>query len=242
MPDSEITETEATTSTRPLSARKQRLKEKTAARLERRLNAYGAVAEELKTDQSAEDATAPEAAVESGDSTVLTTQQAAAAAAAQKKLRHDPIFKGSTFWRDKKERRSRTLFVGGLPASVRNGVDVKDILDARLAALKVEVKPPLNPKADIDLLKTKFLRAKSRNCYVTFPNLDSAYAAVDALNDFVIELPHGSTTLRVNFAGDKQARSEAIAKRPVNYDQLAKRKAKMGRGKGAAKKQAASTK
>ena len=122
--------------------------------------------------------------------------------------RHDPKHTAGTFWKERKERKKRTLFIGGLPSNFK-----ADDLNALLDSVS-----PGQAAAEIDFvggsLPDRKASQRPRNAFVLFHTSDEAHAAQTALNGFMI---HGSR-LRVNFSDDKAQRETAINKRSGLHD------------------------
>lgn len=129
------------------------------------------------------------------------------------KLRHDPRFINGTFWRTRKERRARTLFLGGIPStfSVRQIKDfVHTMLDADVHAAEYLEKLEDGQEAveSVDLLPVK-PHAKIRHMYIVLASVPLAGCAAARLDGHALE----GRQLRCNFAADKSQREEAIRRR-----------------------------
>ncbi|KAH9599792.1 hypothetical protein LSM04_006245 [Trypanosoma melophagium] len=121
-------------------------------------------------------------------------------------LRHDPKFTNGNFWRTRKERRQRTVFLGNVPIQFteQNVMDlVSTAVDAAgVAGRLVET---------VDFLPAK-PRARQRHMYVTLCTRDIAAQVVGLLDAYKL----AGSELRCNFAADKAQRSEAISRRSGN--------------------------
>lgn len=130
-------------------------------------------------------------------------------------LRHDPKFINGTFWRDRKEKRARTVFLGGLPATefskqqiidlvssyLQKDAAAKDYLPADQADLSQVV-------TDVDFLPIK-RGGTVRNLYLTL----SSVALAGCLASCIDSVSFRGRKLRCNFAADKSQRAEAIRRR-----------------------------
>lgn len=121
-------------------------------------------------------------------------------------LRHDPKYINGTFWKERKDRKRRTLFVGNLPVTSTKGT-IAELVDAVLGA-NTEEKSSDTAIDGIEILPVKY-GARVVHAYVTFKTLELSNTAQSLLSD----LPVGPNKLRVNNAADKQQRAVAIAKR-----------------------------
>ncbi|EKF39193.1 RNA-binding protein, putative [Trypanosoma cruzi marinkellei] len=136
-------------------------------------------------------------------------------------LRHDPKFKNGTFWRMRKERRGRTVFLGNMPArfSVQEVKDfVSSVFDAHCAQNNEDVNNTSEEREEgsagvavVDLVD--FLpappRVKHRHMFVTLQSKEVAEQVVRLLDAYKLD----GVTLRCNFASDKAQRGEAIRRR-----------------------------
>jgi hypothetical protein len=160
-------------------------------------------------------------------------KQVAAAAAAPRKASL-----GGTYWKERKEKRSRTLFVGGLPGAAGLGL-VRRLLNQYGADNKVQ-----DPKQEIevDFIKPKNQQAASfrkqdhslpKNAYCVLPTKELAERVANSLDgvwvhpDEITPMTDRDATdfkrqhngakkpskLRVNFADDPNQRNVAISKR-----------------------------
>lgn len=129
-------------------------------------------------------------------------------------LRHDPRFVNGTFWRDRKEKRARTLFLGGIPAKNFTKLEVEELITSTLRkdpAAQEYLKALSSESSlftDIDYLPLKH-DAKVRNLYVTLASVPLAGCLASRLDG----MPLGGKKLRCNFAADKSQRAEAIRRR-----------------------------
>lgn len=130
------------------------------------------------------------------------------------RVRHDQKFVNGTFWRDRKERRARTVFLGGLPLKNFGPSHVEKMIistlrsnpDAQthLKTLGVDT----SPLSTIDYLQVK-PGGKVRNMYVTLASVPLAECLISSLD----RKEFNGRLLRCNFAADKTERAEAIKKR-----------------------------
>ncbi|ESL08698.1 RNA-binding protein [Trypanosoma rangeli SC58] len=134
------------------------------------------------------------------------------------KLRHDPKFKNGTFWRTRKERRGRTVFLGNVPARF-TAQDVTDFVSSVLDAYYLRGEDDVNGTKtegeegsgdvvlvdSVDFLPTK-PRAKHRHMFVTLQSKEVADRVVSLLDAYKLE----GAAVRCNFASDKTQRGEAI--------------------------------
>ncbi|RNF15033.1 RNA-binding protein [Trypanosoma conorhini] len=193
--------------------RKERKRLEAKQRFERqlaRLNA--AVVEEENTAATTAAASAQSVGAEASSS--LPTQGDA--------LRHDPKFKNGTFWRTRKERRERTVFLGNVPARF-TAQEVTDFVSSFLDAYRVRNGEDVNAAEtesgeggggdvgvvdSVDFLPTK-PRVKHRHMFVTLQSKEVAELVVRLLDAYKLE----GAVLRCNFASDKAQRGEAIRRR-----------------------------
>eukprot|EP00796_Vickermania_ingenoplastis_P008635 gene8635-6066_t len=149
-------------------------------------------------------------------------QRSADAGAAPPVERHDPRFTNGTFWRNRKERRARTLFLGGIPAVGYSKAQIEELITSTLqkdpaaAPYLEQLESDVSPLDDIDYLPVKH-GAKVRNMYVTLANVGLAGCLSMRLDGTAL---HGKK-LRCNFAADKTQRAEAIRKRGSTKNTLA---------------------
>lgn len=128
-------------------------------------------------------------------------------------LRHDPRFANGTFWRDRKERRARTLFLGGVPAhfTVQHVKDfVSTVVDSDPGATEfiAQLQPGTPLVEGVDMLEAKH-GAKVKHMYVTMASVPIAFIASARLDGMRMD----QRSLRCNFASDKAQRAEAIRRR-----------------------------
>lgn len=141
-------------------------------------------------------------------------QDPAAAEQGAGTLRHDPRFAHGTFWRDRKERRARTVFLGGVPVQGYSEAQVEELVtstlrnDAAARSYLAELDSDTSPLSDIDYLPVKH-GSRVRNMYVTLATVGLAGCLATALDGREI----GGRRLRCNFAADKNQRAEAIRRR-----------------------------
>nr|CCD15808.1 unnamed protein product [Trypanosoma congolense IL3000] len=133
--------------------------------------------------------------------------------------RHDPKYKNGTFWRDRKERRKRTVFLGNVPVRFKEH-DVESLVRNELRRSWVPSEDEGAAEADViegevvesvDFLNT-MTNARRRHMYVTMRSVELAECVAKALNGKQVE----GIALRCNFAADKTERKEAIQRRPGN--------------------------
>lgn len=136
-------------------------------------------------------------------------------------VRHDPCFINGTFWRNRKERRARTVFLGGLPvknftlphvekliiSTLRNDVDAASLLE--------ELSEGSRSLSSIDSLPLR-PGGKVRHMYVTLASVPLAARLISCLDG----KEFNGRKLRCNFAADKNQRSEAIRKRSIKRGSL----------------------
>jgi RNA recognition motif-containing protein len=139
------------------------------------------------------------------ETTLEKLEKEAAADATGEEPRHAPRHTEGNFWKDRKDEKKRTLFMGGIPAKFHQE-DIKAIVDG--------VEDAEGSVEKVDFLDTKVPAfkqrvVKPRNAYVLFSTVDAAMAVQSRLDGFTVE----NTTLRVNFSADKSQRAVAIAKR-----------------------------
>ncbi|CAG9577047.1 putative RNA binding protein [Leishmania major strain Friedlin] len=185
--------------------RKERRRWETSRRLElqmSRLNSNAAVAKEM-IEESAAQRRGTASDVVDGD----------AVAAPEPKLRHDPKFKHGTFWRDRKEKKARTLFLGGIPSAfsvkqVKDFISTVIDLDPGAAEYANQVGQSTEVVEEVDMLPVKH-HSKVKHMYVTMASIPLAGCAAAVLNGYRVE----GRELRCNFAADKAQREEAIRRR-----------------------------
>ncbi|GET89932.1 RNA binding protein, putative [Leishmania tarentolae] len=185
--------------------RKERRRLETSQRLEwqmLRLSSTAKAAREMTEEAAAQQQGTPGDVADGGTVAVSEPQ-----------LRHDPKFKHGTFWRDRKEKRARTLFLGGIPSSF----SVKQVKD--FISTVIDLDPDATEYADqigenkevveeVDMLPVKH-HSKVKHMYVTMASVPLAGCAAAALNGYKVE----GKELRCNFAADKVQREEAIRRR-----------------------------
>ncbi|RNF00341.1 RNA-binding protein [Trypanosoma rangeli] len=189
--------------------RKERKRFESKQRFERQLaRVNAAVAKEEGTTSTTAAATAQVVGAEANS---LSPTQG-------EKLRHDPKFKNGTFWRTRKERRGRTVFLGNMPARF-TAQDVTDFVSSILDAYYVRSEEGVNGTKtegdegsggvdlvdSVDFLPTK-PRAKHRHMFVTLQSKEVADRVVRLLDAYTLE----GAAVRCNFASDKTQRGEAI--------------------------------
>ncbi|KPA85564.1 putative RNA binding protein [Leptomonas pyrrhocoris] len=149
-----------------------------------------------------------------GDATAEGAQDAVQL---EPKLRHDPKFAHGTFWRDRKEKRARTLFLGGIPSyfTVRQITDLISTVvdsDPNAADYVSQIGKEKDVVEEVDVLPVKH-NSKVKHMYVTMASVPLAGCAAAMLDRYEME----GRQLRCNFAADKTQREEAIRRR--NTDQ-----------------------
>ncbi|KAG5474248.1 hypothetical protein LSCM1_03026 [Leishmania martiniquensis] len=184
--------------------RKERRRLETSQRLERqmaRLNSSAAAAKEAMEEGAAQRC-----------GTASDFSNGDALAASVPKLRHDPKFENGTFWRDRKERRARTLFLGGIPLSF-SVTQVKDFICTMLDSDSSANDYLQQVGKDGELVEVSLLPAKQhskvKNMYVTLASVSLAGCVAALLDGYKVE----GRALRCNFASDKSQREEAIRRR-----------------------------
>lgn len=126
--------------------------------------------------------------------------------------RHDPRWSNGTFWRTRKERRARTLFLGGIPTRMSQQ-DIKDFIltlldsDSRAKGYLQEL-GGADAVEDVDFLPLKHF-TKLRHMYVTMRSVPIAECAALLLDGYRLE----EQKLRCNFAADRSQRVIAIQRR-----------------------------
>jgi RNA recognition motif-containing protein len=118
-------------------------------------------------------------------------------------VRHDLKHVTGTFWKERKEKKKRTLFVGALPSdttteSLRSLIEGIEACEATVETIDF-----VGGSAPVQRLK------RPRNAFVCFTTLYAASAAQQALDGLQL----GTTRLRVNFSADSNQRTKAIEKR-----------------------------
>ncbi|KAG5500339.1 hypothetical protein JKF63_03431 [Porcisia hertigi] len=134
-------------------------------------------------------------------------------ALSEMKPRHDPKYKQGTFWRDRKEKRARTLFLGGIPASfsvqeVKNLVCALVNTDSGARDYVDEIDKDAELVEEVDMLPVKH-NSKVKHMYVTMASVSLAGCAAAVLDRYKLK----GRELRCNFAADKSQREEAIRRR-----------------------------
>jgi hypothetical protein len=193
--------------------RKERHRWETSRRLERQMTKLSATAEavqEMLADAAAQKGgTSGHAAAAAEDEDGMTT----AAPVTEPKLRHDPKFKHGTFWRDRKEKRARTLFLGGIPSyfTVKQVMDfISTVVDSDHNAVDYvyQIGKDKDVVEEVDMLPVKH-NSKVKHMYVTMASVPLAGCAAAMLDRYKME----GRELRCNFAADKTQREEAIRRR-----------------------------
>lgn len=123
------------------------------------------------------------------------------------KLRHDPKFFNGTFWKERKEKKKRTLFVGNLPLT-STPKTITALVDAVLASSIADDVEGVAMVEGVDILPKKF-GARVVHAYVTLRSAEMIPEAIKLLDN----LPIDNNNLRVNPADDKDQRDKAISKR-----------------------------
>lgn len=129
-------------------------------------------------------------------------------------MRHDPRFINGTFWRERKEKRARTVFCGGLPVKNFSKKQIEDLFSSTLRKdpnakeYLSALDPEVPPVSYVDYLPLKH-DAKVRNMYVTLASVPLAGCLVACLDG----KEFNGRKLRCNFAADKAQRAEAIKRR-----------------------------
>ncbi|KAG5474578.1 hypothetical protein LSCM4_03751 [Leishmania orientalis] len=185
--------------------RRERRRWETSQRLERqmsRLNSSVTAAKGVDEEGAAQ-----------RSSTVSNFGDGDAVASSEAKLRHDPKFKHGRFWRDRKERRARTLFLGGIPSSfsVRQ---VKDFIHTLLDSDSGAVEYMQHMSKDAEVVEEVCMlpakqHSKAKHMYVTMASVSLAGCAAAVLDGYKVQ----GRELRCNFASDKSQREEAIRRR-----------------------------
>ncbi|EPY43191.1 RNA binding protein [Angomonas deanei] len=125
------------------------------------------------------------------------------------KLRHDPRSTGGTFWRTRKEKKARTVFLGGIPAHFTKE-QITDfiltILDSNEAAAPyLEEKGSSSAVEEIDVIGHR-PQGKIQNLYVTMASVGLAGCCIAGLDGYRL----AGKNLRCNFSSDKSQRALAI--------------------------------
>ncbi|KAK7197445.1 RNA binding protein [Novymonas esmeraldas] len=188
--------------------RKERRRWETSQRLDRQMTRLNTTAAAVK--EMLEEATAAQ-----HGGTASDTGSAGVEAASAPKLRHDPKFKNGMFWRDRKEKRARTLFLGGVPSSftVRQVQDfISTVVDSDPGAVDyvAQIGKDAQLVEEVEVLAAKH-QSKVKHMYVTMASVPLAGCAAAMLNGYKME----GKELRCNFAADKSQREEAIRRRNV---------------------------
>lgn len=184
-------------------SRKERHRWETSQRLERQMT-------RLSTTAAATKEMLDEAAAQQPGTHGAPTAEGPAA---EVKLRHDPKFRNGTFWRDRKEKRARTLFLGGIPASftVKQVKDfISTVVDSDPNAIDYvdQIGKETEVVEEVDMLPAKH-QGKVKHMYVTMASVALAGCAAAMLDRYKVE----GRELRCNFAADKTQREEAIRRR-----------------------------
>lgn len=145
--------------------------------------------------------------------------------------RHDPRFTNGTYWRDRKERRGRTLFLGGL--SARFTVEkvkefISTVVDTDPGAVDYLAQLPEGTPVveSVDMLNDNH-SGKVRHMYVVMASVPLAFIASHKLDG----MPMEQRNIRCNFAADKTQRAEAIKRRGPE-DGAARGRGGFGGGRG----------
>ncbi|ORC88644.1 putative RNA-binding protein [Trypanosoma theileri] len=146
------------------------------------------------------------AAAVAAETTTHITDANGASSPASGTLRHDPKFANGTFWRTRKERRQRTVFLGNVPIQFTE----QNVMDLVSTAVDAEGVAGRVVEA-VDFLPAK-PRARQRHMFVTLCTKEIASQVVGLLNAYKL----AGSELRCNFAADKAQRSEAISRRSGN--------------------------
>nr|CCC53302.1 putative RNA binding protein [Trypanosoma vivax Y486] len=200
LPDTAVKENaEALSGTEGMS-RKERKRMKAKQRLKRQLERLNA-ARVRKTAVAVRD--------EQGESDEKGEDAKTSPATSGTVLRHDPKFTNGTFWRTRKERRRRTVFLGNMPIryTVENVTNFVTTT-VRASILTEGVDPAEEIVDSVDLLKPT-PKAKWAHMYVTLQSVELAGQAIKALDGLKLE----GAALRCNFAADKEQRKMAIQRR-----------------------------
>lgn len=126
--------------------------------------------------------------------------------------RHNPKYTSGSFWRDRKEKKKRTLFVGNLPGELSKA-KITETLNGVLGG-EGEIE-------SVDVITSRNGTGLKQCAYVLFCTLDAATRAQPVLDGYALRLegPHFrfdgtprevTTKLRCNFADDSKQRSLAI--------------------------------
>lgn len=128
--------------------------------------------------------------------------------------RHDPRFVNGTFWRDRKERRARTVFLGGLPVKNFTPAHVEKLITSTLRgdpaaqSYLENLGANASPLSNVEYLSLKS-GGKVRHMYVTLASVPLAGCLCTSLDG----KEFNGRLLRCNFAADKAQRAEAIRRR-----------------------------
>lgn len=183
--------------------RKERHKLETQRRLEREMR-------RIEAQQSA----ASRRITVAGEAEAEDAGNAVKVDGAETPSRHDPRFAGGTFWKTRKERRARTVFLGGVPTRGYGEAQIRDLIVTSLEkdAVAAEYLASMGDRSkvveEVDLLPLRHA-AKVRNMYVTLSTVPLAGCLAAVLDGMPIQ----GKKLRCNFAADKSQRAEAIRRR-----------------------------
>lgn len=128
--------------------------------------------------------------------------------------RHDPRFVNGTFWRDRKERKARTVFLGGLPVKNFSPAHVEKLISSTLRGDSAaqpyleKLEENVSPLSSVEYLNLKS-GGKVRHLYVTLASVPLASCLCSCLDG----KEFNGRLLRCNFSADKVQRAEAIRKR-----------------------------
>merc|ERR1711916_410991 len=118
--------------------------------------------------------------------------------------RHKIKHVNGSFWRERKEQKKRTLFMGGFPADY-TAADVTELIHSVEGAAGAVQSVDFIGEKQVGQRK---LQNRPRNAFVLLTSIDAAHAALSLYG-----MKLGLTALRVNFSDDRSQRAAAIAKR-----------------------------
>lgn len=190
--------------------RKERKKLESQRKLERQMQRVAA--ESARAVASALTVSELQSQQSTSDDTGASATSGAVAAPNQ---RHDPKFANGTFWRDRKDKKRRTLFVGNLPAT-STSANIITLIDAVVFDSQPSEGEATSSSLveSVDILPKKF-GSRVVHAYVTFRTVEASEKAQRHLDGMEM----GDNFLRVNNAADKQQRTVAIAKRNGSVQQ-----------------------
>lgn len=119
--------------------------------------------------------------------------------------RHAPKHTEGSFWKQRKEKKKRTVFLGSLPSSFDKR-RIEELITQQVPEAVVEAVDLIGAQ---NAAQRRF--AKAVAAYVCLGTLEQAWSVKEKLNGFA--MPQHHTTLRCNFSNDKEERQKAIAKR-----------------------------